>query len=80
MIAGEVRDAVERVLTVHCFKALAWLPPRALVHAGEAAFQRIDAAGLPLQGGQQFPVVGVQLLQDGQVVGVDMVLERDHSA
>ena len=36
----------------------------ALVHAGEAGFERVDARGLPLQGGQQFPVVGVELLQD----------------
>ena len=45
--------------------------PGALVHAGEAGFERIDAGGLPVQGGQQLPVIGVELLQDGQVAGVD---------
>ena len=57
---------------------LAWLLPRALVHAGEAGFERIDAGGLPLQGGQQLPVVGVQLLQEGQVVGVHVLPGGQH--
>ena len=75
IIAGEVRDAVERVPTgrVACM-----LLPCALVHAGEAGFEGVDAGGLPLQGGQQFPVVGVQLLQDGQVCGVDALPGGQH--
>src|ERR1035438_4460464 len=59
-------------------KRVAWLLPRALVHAGEAGFERIDAGGQPLKGGQQFPVVGVQLFQDGQVVGVEALPGREH--
>src|ERR1017187_4277167 len=52
------------------WKGGAYSIPCALVHAGEAGFEGVDAAGLAVQGGEQFPVVGVQLLQDGQVVGV----------
>ena len=59
------------------WQRVAWLVPRALVHAGEAGFEGIDAGGLPVQGGEQLPVVGVQLLQDGQVVGMDLVLESN---
>src|ERR1035441_3771772 len=59
-------------------KRVAWLLPRALVHAGEAGFERIDAGGQPLKGGQQFPVVGVQLLQDSQVSGIDALPGREH--
>src|ERR1035441_7709027 len=59
-------------------KRVAWLLPRAFVHAGEAGFERIDAGGQPLKGGQQFPVVGVQLFQDGQVVGVEALPGREH--
>jgi hypothetical protein len=46
-------------------KRVAWLLPRALVHAGEAGFERTHAGGQPLKGSQQFAVVGVELLQDG---------------
>ena len=42
----------------------------ALVNPGEAGFERSEAGGLALKGGQQFPVVGVQFLQQGKVVGV----------
>src|ERR1017187_10736395 len=50
---------------------LAWLLPCALVHPGEAGFKGIDAANLPVKGRQQFPMIGVQLLQDGKMSGVD---------
>ena len=33
--------------------------------------------GLPVEGGQRFPMVGVELVQDGEVAGVDMVLESN---
>ena len=46
------------------------LLPCSLVQPGKAGFDRIDARGLPVQAGQQFPVIGVQLLEDSQVVGV----------
>ena len=46
-------------------KGRAWLLPRALVHAGEARFERADAGSQPLKASQPFPMVGVQLLQDG---------------
>src|ERR1035437_10823318 len=59
-------------------KRVAWLLPRALVHPGEAGLERIDAGALSFQGGQQFPVIGVQLLQDGQVVGVQVVPGGEH--
>src|ERR1035437_1771405 len=59
-------------------KRVAWLLPRALVHPGEAGLERIDAGALSFQGGQQFPVIGVQLLQDGQVVGVQVVSGGEH--
>ena len=42
------------------------LLPGALVHAGEARFERVDADGLPLKSGQQFPVVGIELLQQAR--------------
>src|ERR1017187_7377025 len=58
-------------------KGVAWLVPRALVHAGEAGFKGIDAGDLPVQGGEQLPVVGVELLQERKVVGMDMVLENN---
>jgi hypothetical protein len=32
-------------------EGVAWLTPRALVHAGEAGFKGIDAGGLPFKGG-----------------------------
>ena len=57
-------------------KGVAWLLSCALVHAGEAGLQRIDAGGLPVKRGQEVPVVGVQLLQDGQVPCVYIVLEN----
>ena len=52
------------------WKGGAWLLPRALVHTGEAGFEGIDAGGLSVKSGQQFPVVGVQFLQQGKVVGM----------
>src|ERR1035438_1360329 len=47
-------------------EGVAWLVPGALVHAGEGGFQGIDAGDLPVQGGEQLPVVGVELLQQGR--------------
>ena len=58
-------------------EGVAWLVPRALVHAGEAGLKGIDAGGLPLKGGQKLPLVGVELLQDGEVAGMDMVFENN---
>src|ERR1035437_9813733 len=54
------------------------LSARALVHAGEAGFERIDPRGQPLKRRQQLPVVGVQLLQHGQMVGVEALPRREH--
>ena len=70
--------AVERVPTMHF--ANGW-HGYSLVRSSTRArprFQGVDATGLALQGGQQLPVVGVQLLQDRQVVGVDVVPGAPH--
>src|ERR1019366_9121850 len=50
----------------------------AFVHAGEARLGRIDGGGQPFKGGEQFPVVGIELFQDGQVVGVEALPGRQH--
>src|ERR1035441_5462589 len=60
------------------WKGGAYSIPCALVHAGEAGFEGVDAAGLAVQGGQQFPVIGVQLLEDSQVRGVDALPGGEH--
>src|ERR1035441_626562 len=59
-------------------KGGAYSIPRALVHAGDADFEGIDAAGLGVQGGQQFAVIGVQLLEGSQVRGVDALAGGEH--
>src|ERR1017187_1163634 len=59
-------------------KGVAWLVPRALVHAGEAGFKGIDAGDLPLQSGEQLPVVGVELLQERKVVGMHALTAGQH--
>src|ERR1035441_2444825 len=51
-------------------EGVAWLVPRALVHAGEAGLEGIDAGDLPVQSGEQLPVVGVELLQERKVIGM----------
>src|ERR1019366_3495146 len=63
---------------MHAPKVSSALLPRALVHAGEAGFQRIDPRGQPLKRRQQLPVVGVQLLKHGQVVGVEALAGGEH--
>ena len=52
----------------------------ALVHTGEAGYHGVDASGLTVQGGQEFAVVGIELFQKGEVVGVHLVFQSTNSA
>src|ERR1035441_4469682 len=51
---------------------------RALVHSGEAGFKGIDAGDLPVQSGEQLPMVGVEPLQERKVVGMHALTAGQH--
>ena len=61
------------MLVASC-RRVAWLVLGALIHAGEAGFKGIDAGDLLVQGGEQLTVVGVELVEDGEVAGMDSPL------
>ena len=52
--------------------------PRSLIHAGEAGLEGIDASDLPVQSGEQLPVVGVEFLQERKVVGMHALTAGHH--
>jgi len=45
---------------------------------GQAALYRSSASRLPLKGGEEFPVIRIQLLQDGEVSGIDALACGQH--